>query len=103
VKHSRYRDREGLHLASYCHACHAEYMRRNRTPYSELTEEQKKKGNARSMANRSQRRGTLQRQPCEKCGDLFAEKHHEDYDKPYEVRWLCRPCHLAEHYELETA
>lgn len=101
VKHSRYRDKEGKSLASYCRACHAEYMRKNRVPHSQLTDEQKKKSNARAYANVTERRGRLVHEPCETCGDAFAEKHHDDYDKPLEVRWLCRPCHLAEH-QAET-
>lgn len=32
---------------------------------------------------------------CEDCkADIrMIEAHHEDYSKPLEVRWLCRPCH----------
>ena len=37
---------------------------------------------------------------CESC---FQEKpvdgHHEDYDKPLEVIWLCRGCHTKRHLE----
>lgn len=82
----------------YCAACHAAYMREHRPKHSELMPEQKHKSNVRSYANVYQRRGKLLPQPCEKCGS-DAEKHHDDYSKPLEVRWLCRPCHLAEHRE----
>ena len=37
--------------------------------------------------------GELVRQPCEVCGDPDSEAHHEDYSKPLEVRWLCKPHH----------
>lgn len=32
---------------------------------------------------------------CEDCGEAaeHIEGHHEDYTRPSEVRWLCRPCH----------
>lgn len=43
------------------------------------------------------RRGTLIRQPCEVCGATPAVGHHNDYTKPLEVRWLCRPCHCRLH------
>lgn len=31
------------------------------------------------------------------------EAHHPDYDKPFEVVWLCRPCHTAHHVEERAA
>lgn len=35
---------------------------------------------------------------CEKCGDMCKpQAHHEDYEKPLEVIWLCRPCHGKRH------
>jgi ribosomal protein S27AE len=43
------------------------------------------------------KRGDLVRQPCEGCGDGKAHAHHEDYQKPLEVRWLCARCHQVHH------
>jgi len=31
----------------------------------------------------------LVRGPCEVCGSTNVHAHHDDYDKPLEVRWLC--------------
>lgn len=33
--------------------------------------------------------GTIIRQPCEVCAAEPAESHHEDYSKPFDVKWLC--------------
>lgn len=60
----------------------------------------KKKANARSYANTYLRRGKLTREPCEACGALDVVMHHDDYDKPLQVRWLCRT-HHAEHHAAE--
>ncbi len=38
------------------------------------------------------------KEPCKKCGDKEnIEGHHEDYDKPLEVIWLCRQHHFEIH------
>lgn len=33
---------------------------------------------------------------CAAGGPLHA--HHEDYDRPLDVIWLCRPCHMQHHH-----
>lgn len=48
------------------------------------------------------RHGVLERQLCEVCGDPKSEAHHHDYDRPYDVTWLCRKHHKALHAR-ETA
>jgi len=53
---------------------------------------------AHRLTNRAVTQGTLVRLPCESCGAAKVEAHHDDYSKPLQVRWLCRPCHLAEHH-----
>lgn len=41
--------------------------------------------------------GGYTKQPCDVCGSQQAEKHHEDYDRPLDVVWLCRSHHLDLH------
>ena len=48
------------------------------------------------------RSGLLVRMPCIRCGKEKTEAHHEDYDKPLEVMWLCTPCHKQRHKELKA-
>lgn len=43
---------------------------------------------------------TLVRQPCEVCGVEKVLAHHDDYDKPFDVKWLCPKHHVARHKEL---
>lgn len=44
--------------------------------------------------------GELSKAPCERCGDEKSLAHHEDYDQPLYVMWLCQPCHKQRHKEL---
>ena len=55
---------------------------------------------AHSSVARAIRRGELVRQPCCRCGAEKTVAHHEDYDKPLEVVWLCQACHKQRHKEL---
>lgn len=55
------------------------------------------------MVHRAVKRGMLSRQPCEKCGRSDTHAHHDDYDKPLDVRWLCPPCHAAHHVAMREA
>lgn len=72
-------------------------MRATRPKHSLLSPLQRKKANARSYINVYIKRGAILPQPCQVCGASPAEKHHEDYNKPLEVIWLCRPHHLEYH------
>lgn len=47
------------------------------------------------------RSGDLVRLPCIRCGAEKSVAHHEDYDKPLQVMWLCQPCHKQRHKEMK--
>lgn len=52
------------------------------------------------IVHRAIKYGKLERGPCEHAGpdcDGPIEAHHEDYDKPLDVRWLCAEHHRREH------
>lgn len=54
--------------------------------------------------------GSLSRpKKCDRCGKepppfkdgrSAIQGHHHDYTKPFEVRWLCQPCHHLEHQHV---
>lgn len=70
-----------------------------RIKYS-LDKEVKLKSKAKDIVNSEINKGNMKRPLyCSKCKDhsLKIEGHHEDYDKPLEVIWLCRKCHKLEH------
>ena len=43
----------------------------------------------------------LPKKPCEVCGELEVEAHHDDYKKPWKVRWLCKKHHEEVDTELD--
>lgn len=83
--------------------CYSDF-RRDRLPIEEHSrygkghsaEEKKKRVKARSILNHHLRDNHIERLPCEICGNQ-AEAHHNDYDKPLDVRWLCFKHHRLYH------
>lgn len=41
--------------------------------------------------------GVLCKKVCEKCGEHGTEAHHDDYNEPLKIRWLCKKCHVEWH------
>lgn len=52
---------------------------------------------ARVAVRRALEAGRLLKQACEVCGNSDADAHHNNYDEPLKVRWLCRIHHSTEH------
>lgn len=62
----------------------------------EGTPEQKQRIKARADVRLALARGDLKKESCVACGS-DAHAHHDDYAKPLDVVWLCRPHHEQLH------
>lgn len=62
-----------------------------------------KKERARGILNKRIQSGKVVKpDKCIECGELgYVEAHHEDYDKPLDVVWLCKQCHENRHHSNE--
>jgi len=58
---------------------------------------------AHNLLNNAIRDGKLKSKPCERCGAEKVHAHHENYDKPLEVVWLCTVHHHQRHKEMKAA
>jgi hypothetical protein len=90
---------ENFKKKNFCKACAAKYNREWRKK-NVPSPEQKHRDNVRVKTYHMIRKGLLIRQPCEACGALKVEAHHDDYNKPFDVRWLCGE-HHREHHTLQ--
>lgn len=89
-----------LQTKRYCRKCTAEYNREWRKTHP-LNDEQRFKANVRSKTKMRIKRGLLVKYPCEVCGDKEVEAHHDDYNKTYDVRWLCFKHHREHHKNIK--
>lgn len=88
---------ENFKKKNYCKKCAAKYNRewRKKNPPSD---DQRFKDSVRVKTYHKIRSGILIRKPCEICGETKVEAHHDDYHKPFDVRWLC----IKHHNEFHT-
>lgn len=47
--------------------------------------------------------GKITKTPCVVCGNKRSQGHHEDYNKPLDVVWLCSRHHADRHIHLRDA
>ena len=81
-----------------CRACKNIYSRATRIKHRDLPEAQRLKANCRAATKMLVRRGLLKKGSCEDCqGTTAIQSHHDDYTKPWQVRWKCRSCHRTFH------
>ena len=57
---------------------------------------------ARLLLNLAIRRKEILRSNCEVCGQAQAQAHHDVYNKPLDVRWLCHLHHAQLHKKIST-
>ena len=79
---------------SYCGTCKIFRKKLNR-PFR--SEEQIFKENVRRLTWFKISEGILIKKPCEICGEIKVDAHHDDYYKPLDVRWLCKKHHREHH------
>lgn len=76
-------------------------QRGNRLPAGhcrEFREKYPRKYKAQTMIGNAIRGGKMKRMPCEECGETKSvHGHHDDYQYPLSVRWLCAAHHRQWH------
>jgi hypothetical protein len=102
----------------YCHECRA-LMKRERYARMKLNPEFMKlqrdrdlkkfqenamnrlKKNCREATHRLLKSGKLLKGNCEICSFKDVEAHHDDYNDPFNVKWLCKKHHALHHSQKE--
>lgn len=107
VKMKSHYDKAKRHFCnSICQKSYFKYMiLREDTPnfgkgYSK--EEKQKRIKARSILCNAVRDEKIKRLSCAVCGKNNAEAHHDNYDNPLQVRWLCRKHHQQLHKSIRS-
>jgi len=64
------------------------------------SERAKRQASAHQKVYMAIKRGDIQKEPCETCGEENVHAHHYDYEKPLDVSWLCPKHHSLLHHGL---
>ncbi|AUR92171.1 hypothetical protein NVP1170O_058 [Vibrio phage 1.170.O._10N.261.52.C3] len=76
-----------------------EYKESRHKSTQKYREKYSKKYKAHCEVNNALRDGILTKKTCEVCGCSNTAGHHDDYDHPLIVRWLCQKHHIEWHLE----
>ena len=80
------------------------YKKNNLGAYSRYGKKYREKYKEKTLAHRklniAVRVGKIKRLSCEECGNEKTHGHHEDYNKPFDVMWLCPQHHVDRHRAL---
>ena len=63
-------------------------------------EKNPEKNKARQKVSYALKSGKLTKAPCVICGSEKAHAHHDNYDRPLDVTWLCAVHHKERHKSL---
>ncbi len=74
-----------------------ELRKRSNTRLKALAQNNKLRRAANVITGNAIRDKKLIKLPCEVCGKKKVEAHHDDYNYPLSVRWLCRKHHMEHH------
>lgn len=85
--------RPKLHKCPECGRQHTGFTRK----CSECMETERIHNSAGAQLRNAVKKGLVQRGSCGVCGVDNADGHHDDYNNPLDVRWLCRKHHAAVH------
>lgn len=94
IDHYQEYDRKRFAETWHRRICSASWLHSDR-------EANREKHVARSAVIHAIRDGRLRRGPCEVCGCVEVQGHHDDYSKPLEVRWLCVKHHFEAHRKYD--
>ena len=93
-----YRDKNRLKFREYNRIYNQKWRKENGYHNEENSKlRYPEKVQARSILRRSIIKGEIVRLPCEVCGEVKSQGHHEDYTRPLEVKWLCTVHHKERH------
>ena len=87
----KYRERNKLYINKY-----KDRFRAQQKQYLQTFPEKTK---ARYLFFKEKKKGNIITLPCEKCGEIKTHGHHDDYNLPLKVRYLCSKHHHEFHRE----
>ena len=82
-----------------CNLLKKEYKKRNKGTYAKLQREYRKRYPEKILAHTLSKKIKIpEKKLCEGCeSNLAKEKHHQNYNKPLEITFLCKSCHTKIH------